>query len=66
MFFFLICIKLYLLIESYSVRIEPGLNSCFLIKTIVGVPITGSYEVILPDPDYISGKLVIINKKKFY
>jgi len=51
----LICI-LYdeIFISSYSIRIKGGERSCYFIKTIVGVPITGSYEVILPDPDFIS------------
>ena len=41
-------------IHSYSIRIKGGEKSCYFVKTIVGVPITGSYEVILPDPDFIS------------
>ena len=41
-------------IDSYSIRIKGGEKSCYFVKTIVGIPITGSYEVILPDPDFIS------------
>lgn len=47
-------------IHAYSIRIKGGERSCYFVKTIVGVPITGSYEVILPDPDFISVEVSLI------
>ncbi len=40
-------------IQSYSIEIKSGVSDCFIVKTVTGVPITGSYEVIHPDPEYI-------------
>lgn len=41
-------------IYSFSVDIVPGSTDCFIVKASAGAPITGSYEVIHPDADYIS------------
>jgi len=41
-------------VHSYSVEVKSGQKSCFIVKTVVGVPITGTYEVIMPDAKYIS------------
>lgn len=40
-------------IFSYSVQIKAGSSSCFIITANIGVPVTGSYEVIVPDSNYI-------------
>jgi hypothetical protein len=44
-------------VDAYSVEIKSGQNSCFIVKAVVGVPITGTYEVIVPDPKYITVKV---------
>lgn len=44
-------------VNGYSVDVSPGGKSCFIVKTVVGVPITGTYEVIMPDPKYITVKV---------
>jgi hypothetical protein len=44
-------------VNSYSVEVKSGTSSCFIVKTVVGVPITGTYEVIMPDAKYISVKV---------
>jgi p24 family protein beta-1 len=36
-------------IHGYSVEVLSGSKSCFIVRTVVGVPITGTYEVIMPD-----------------
>eukprot|EP01039_Chlorochromonas_danica_P005275 gene5275-5810_t len=41
-------------ISSYSIDIAPGGKECFIVKAAVGIPITGSFEVIHPDANYIS------------
>lgn len=38
---------------GYSVEVKAGQASCFIVRAVVGVPITGTYEVIMPDPNYI-------------
>jgi hypothetical protein len=43
--------------SAYSVEVKPGHASCFIVKAVVGVPITGTYEVIMPDPDHIRVKV---------
>lgn len=40
-------------VASYSIEIKSGTTDCFVVKTPTGVPITGSYEVIHPDGQYI-------------
>ncbi|KAJ1430257.1 emp24/gp25L/p24 family/GOLD-domain-containing protein [Ochromonadaceae sp. CCMP2298] len=55
-FLFAICV-LVARIEAYSVEIKSGMSSCFIVKAVVGVPITGTYEVIVPDPKYITVKV---------
>lgn len=40
-------------VNSYSIDIKSGTTDCFIVKTTAGVPITGSYEVIHPDPLYL-------------
>jgi hypothetical protein len=39
--------------SPYSIDIVPGATDCFMVKAALGVPITGSFEVIHPDADYI-------------
>jgi hypothetical protein len=41
-------------VYGYSVEVRPGLASCFVVRAVVGVPITGTYEVIQPDPNFIN------------
>lgn len=41
-------------VRSFSVDIVPGSTDCFMVKASAGAPITGSYEVIHPDADYIA------------
>ena len=38
---------------GYSVQVKSGAKSCFVVTTTIGVPITGSYEIIVPDPNYV-------------
>lgn len=45
-------------IVSYSIEIVPGTKQCFVVKAGVGMPITGSYEVIHPDADMISVSVI--------
>lgn len=45
------------MVHSYSTEIKAGQSSCFIVKTVVGVPITGTYEVIMPDAKYINVKV---------
>jgi len=51
---FLAAACLLLDIAAYSVEVKSGTSSCFIVKTVVGVPITGTYEVIVPDPKHIT------------
>lgn len=41
-------------LQAFSVDIVPGSTDCFIVKASVGAPITGSFEVIHPDAEYIS------------
>jgi hypothetical protein len=41
-------------VYSYSVHIEPATIECFIVTASPGVPITGSFEVISPDPKFIT------------
>lgn len=45
-------------ISSYSIDISPGGKECFIVKAAVGVPVTGSFEVIHPDARNINVKVV--------
>eukprot|EP01031_Cornospumella_fuschlensis_P034368 gene34368-41600_t len=45
-------------INAYSIDISPGEKECFIVKASVGVPVTGSFEVIHPDAKYINVKVV--------
>lgn len=51
---------------SYSIEIKPGSIECFYITATIGSPITGSYEVIHPDPKYISILVSDHNNKIHY
>lgn len=44
-------------VYGYSVEVKPGQASCFIVRAVVGVPITGTYEVIQPDPNFIKVKV---------
>ena len=44
-------------VDAYSVKIPPGQSRCFVVKAAVGVPITGTYEVIMPDPNFVRVKV---------
>lgn len=52
----ILCVFLCALVKvlSYSIDILPGGKECFIVQTSVGVPITGSFEVIHPDAKYIT------------
>ena len=52
----LICIFLLFSARAfgYSVQIEPEEIECFIVTASPGVPITGSFEVIQPDPKFIT------------
>lgn len=41
-------------VHSYSVQVEPESIECFIVSASPGVPITGSFEVIQPDPQFIT------------
>ncbi len=41
-------------VYSYSIDILAGDKHCFVVKAAVGVPITGSFEVIHPDAKHIA------------
>ena len=38
---------------AYSIEIESGDSHCFLVNAAVGIPCSGSFEVITPDPEPI-------------
>ena len=46
-----------ILSNAYSVQVLAGQKSCFIVKAVVGVPITGTYEVIMPDAKHIRVKV---------
>jgi hypothetical protein len=50
--FFVFCLVVHG-INSYSIEVKSGTTDCFVVKTTAGVPITGSYEVIHPDPQFL-------------
>jgi hypothetical protein len=39
--------------HGFSIEVKSGAQDCFLVSVNTGVPITGSYEVISPDPKYV-------------
>ncbi len=39
--------------QAFSIEVQAGAMDCFIVTTATGIPITGSYEVIGPDPKYI-------------
>lgn len=47
----------------YSIDVAPGGKECFVVKAAVGVPVTGSFEVIHPDAKLIS--VVVTGSKGF-
>eukprot|EP01038_Epipyxis_sp_PR26KG_P009576 gene9576-12899_t len=40
--------------HGYSIELSAGATECFIVTATAGTPITGSYEVIHPDPELIS------------
>lgn len=40
--------------HPYSIEIQPGGKDCFIVKAAVGVPVSGSFEVIHPDARHVS------------
>jgi hypothetical protein len=47
-------LSILILISGYSIDILPNGKECFIVKASVGVPVTGSFEVIHPDSKYIT------------
>lgn len=41
------------LARGYSIEIESGDQHCFIVNAAAGIPCTGSFEVITPDPEPI-------------
>lgn len=39
--------------NAFSIEVHPGASDCFIVTVSTGIPITGSYEVISPDPKYV-------------
>lgn len=39
--------------DSFSVELKPAEEDCFFVTASPGAPITGSFEIISPDPKYI-------------
>lgn len=52
--FLVLWISMCIHVTGFSVDVVPGSTDCFIVKAGLGVPITGSYEVIHPDAEYIS------------
>lgn len=44
----------YLQVTSYSIDVLPGGKDCFIVIANKGITVTGSFEVIHPDPKYIA------------
>ena len=38
-------------VHGYSIEVEPGESECFIVNAAPGIPCTGSFEVISPDPE---------------
>ena len=49
----LVFASLVLTVNCFSIEVHAGAVDCFIVTTSTGIPITGSYEVISPDPKYI-------------
>ena len=49
----LVCCALWRRSAGYSIEIESGDSHCFIVNAAVGIPCTGSFEVITPDPEPI-------------
>lgn len=47
------CCTFFVIVSSYSAEIKAGTQSCFIVLATEGVPVTGSYEIIMPDPTYV-------------
>jgi len=37
--------------QSYSIEVESGDTHCFIVNAAAGIPCSGSFEVITPDPE---------------
>jgi hypothetical protein len=59
----IVLLFLVLRVRSYSIDILPGQKECFIVMASIGNPVTGSFEVIHPDAQYI--QVTVVGPKAF-